>query len=155
MGMRTILWDQDSFDWQIGPGVPSSTVDGRFQQWITSRKGNTDNENGHITLQHEVNENTVGVAMKWLPDVIKNFNVMPIHQCLDDTSPYWEESFVYPKRDGTVPPSTKNTSMSTSPASGSENKDNTNMQQSSSSSLHATVLPSMIAAVMLLFVTFF
>ena len=54
MGMRTILWDEDTNDWNMpGPGggnLQPSTVDGYFEGWIQSRKNGTDNQHGHIVL---------------------------------------------------------------------------------------------------------
>jgi hypothetical protein len=163
MGMRTILWEQDSFDWQIGSGHPSSETDRYFEKWISARNSSADAENGHITLQHELNAETIKIAMKWLPQVAKQFNVMPIHQCLDDTSPYWETNFVYPKRDGSVP-ETKSQVDRTKPTSGTGAKDSIQSQQassspssssSSSSSLHVTLLPFFGVTAMFIYSTYF
>lgn len=158
--MRTILWEQDSFDWQIGSGHPASEVDGYFEKWISARNTSADTTNGHITLQHELNADTIKIAMKWLPQVAKQFNVMPIHQCLDDTSPYWETNFVYPKRDGSVPEVSNPQAESTKAASGgSSDKDSTQVQHtasaSSSSSLHITLLPFFAATAMFAYGSYF
>lgn len=40
---------------------------------------------------------------KWLPKLQEQFNVMPIHQCLNDPYPYWEENWVYPTIDNPSP----------------------------------------------------
>ncbi|KAI8973434.1 hypothetical protein BDF20DRAFT_824072 [Mycotypha africana] len=79
MGMRTFLWDQDTFDWNLA-------------------------NHGHITLQHENNNLTIQISEKWLPELQKTHNVMPIHQCINDPSPYWEQSWVYPTLDNPGPP---------------------------------------------------
>ncbi|KAI8056356.1 hypothetical protein BDF21DRAFT_318392, partial [Thamnidium elegans] len=74
MGMRTILWDQDSNDWNLG--------------------------RGHLKPeQHENSNATILISEKWLPELQKSFNVMPIHKCINDAHPYWEESWVYPTLD--------------------------------------------------------
>lgn len=36
------------------------------------------------------------MSEKWLPKLQETFNVMPIHQCINDPKPYWEENWVYP-----------------------------------------------------------
>lgn len=150
MGMRTILWDQDSFDWQIGPTLPQTTVDERYKKWIADRTVKQDNLNGHITLQHELNADTVKMAMKWLPDVVKNFNVMPIHQCMDDTSPYWETSFVYPKRDGSLPLQATNKANPSYPsASTPKAGQDPSIQFSGSSVLQRTLLPCVTVAALI------
>ncbi|KAI9258516.1 hypothetical protein BY458DRAFT_535107 [Sporodiniella umbellata] len=97
MGMRTILWDQDSFDWNLATGLATEkSIDGHFKDWINARKNGTDNKHGHITLQHENSNQTVLLSEKWLPKIQKVFRVMPIHQCISDPHPYWENDWVYP-----------------------------------------------------------
>ncbi|KAG1439191.1 hypothetical protein G6F56_012368 [Rhizopus delemar] len=97
MGMRTILWDQDSFDWNLSSGhATTKAIDGYFKDWIKARKNGTDNEHGHITLQHENSNHTILLSEKWLPRIQKAFRVMPIHQCLNDPHPYWEQGWEYP-----------------------------------------------------------
>lgn len=44
------------------------------------------------------------ISEKWLPQLQKNFNVMPIHKCINEPHPYWEESWVYPTLDSPDPP---------------------------------------------------
>lgn len=44
------------------------------------------------------------MSEKWLPTLQKTFKVMPIHQCINDPHPYWEESFTYPTLDVPEPP---------------------------------------------------
>lgn len=44
------------------------------------------------------------ISEKWLPQLQKSFNVMPIHKCINDPHPYWEESWVYPTLDSPDPP---------------------------------------------------
>jgi hypothetical protein len=36
------------------------------------------------------------MSEKWLPKLQETFNVMPIHQCINDPKPYWEDNWVYP-----------------------------------------------------------
>jgi hypothetical protein len=36
------------------------------------------------------------MSEKWLPKLQETFNVMPIHQCINDPQPYWEGNWVYP-----------------------------------------------------------
>lgn len=121
MGMQTVIWDEDTDDWNIinkGEGTLSAaTVDGYFEKWISTRKSGAD-KTGHIVLQHELNEATVSMAEKWLPQVQENFNVVPWNQCFNISQPYWETNFVYPVANGSVPVAT-NSSSSVAPASAS------------------------------------
>ncbi|KAG2237530.1 hypothetical protein INT48_005566 [Thamnidium elegans] len=97
MGMRTVLWDEDSNDWAMpapgGGDLPESTVDGYFKGWIADADKQT---HGHIVLEHELNSATVNMTMKWLPTLQKVFNVVPALACNNVTQPYWETQYVYP-----------------------------------------------------------
>ena len=107
MGLTTVLWDEDTNDWNMpgdgGGNLSPSTVDGYFEDWISARKNGTDNKSGHIVLQHELNNATVSMAEKWLPQVQQAFNVVPWNQCFNISQPYWETSFVYPVSNGSTP----------------------------------------------------
>ncbi|CDS07738.1 hypothetical protein LRAMOSA01687 [Lichtheimia ramosa] len=104
MGMRTIIWDRDTNDWGLASqSINATEVDGYYKEWLDSRVDNQDNEHGHITLQHESSRETVEMVEKWLPKLQEQFNVMPIHQCLNDPYPYWEENWVYPTIDNPTP----------------------------------------------------
>ncbi|OZJ02658.1 hypothetical protein BZG36_04416, partial [Bifiguratus adelaidae] len=97
MGMRTILWDWDSNDWNIkgpdGGSLSSSTVDGYFSKWIADAKKTN---HGHIVLEHELSDTTVNVAEKWLPQIQKAFKVVPATECFNISQPYWESQYRYP-----------------------------------------------------------
>ncbi|CAO3687393.1 unnamed protein product [Umbelopsis vinacea] len=99
MGMRTIIWDEDTNDWNMpgsgGGNLPPATVDGYFQGWIDARKNGTDTVSGHVVLEHELNNATVSMAEKWLPTLQTTFNVVPVHECMNISQPYWESAFVY------------------------------------------------------------
>ncbi|KAI9013911.1 hypothetical protein CLU79DRAFT_768474 [Phycomyces nitens] len=115
MGMTTVLWDEDTNDWNMpgtgGGNLPPATVDGYFEKWINARKSGTDNERGHIVLQHELNDATVSMAEKWLPQVQEAFRLVPWNECVELIHPYWEENFVYPPGNPTA------SSSSVSPSS--------------------------------------
>ncbi|KAI8079457.1 hypothetical protein BDF21DRAFT_494038 [Thamnidium elegans] len=112
MGMQTMLWDQDTNDWDMpgdgGGKLAPSKVDGYFEDWIETRKKGTD-KNGHIVLQHELNNATVKMAEKWLPKIQESFNVVSIQQCLNVTQPYWETNWVYPTKNENVTATTNTT----------------------------------------------
>ncbi|KAG0181805.1 hypothetical protein DFQ29_007033 [Apophysomyces sp. BC1021] len=122
MGMTTILWDYDSNDWNMpgtgGGNLSPTTVDGYFEGWIAARKNGTDTEGGHITLQHELNNATVSMAEKWLPQVQQAFKVMPWNQCMNVAQPYWEANFIYPTNNNVtaIKPNATTTTSSTTPA---------------------------------------
>ncbi|KAI8333822.1 hypothetical protein BC941DRAFT_379551 [Chlamydoabsidia padenii] len=116
MGMTTVIWDQDTNDWNMpgsgGGNLPPATVDGYFEGWIEARKNGTDNQTGHIILEHELNNATVSMAEKWLPQIQQTFRVVPYNQCMNISQPYWETNFVYPT-DANPNPTTTNTTTTT------------------------------------------
>jgi hypothetical protein len=115
MGMRTIVWDEDTNDWNMpgdgGGNLSPSTVDGYFKNWIKKGKSGTD-KHGHIVLEHELNNATVKMTEKWLPSLQEVFNVVPIHKCMNISHPYWESNWVYPTDDESNS-NTTSTSLST------------------------------------------
>ncbi|KAI7907984.1 uncharacterized protein BX663DRAFT_547625 [Cokeromyces recurvatus] len=119
MGLRTILWDEDTDDWNmhaLGVGSLSpKKVDAKFKKWINNYKSGKD-RSGHIVLEHELNSVTVNMSMYWMPKIQETFNVIPALSCNGISQPYWEENFVYP-----IPntPSKPSTPISGTCASGS------------------------------------
>ncbi|KAI9286469.1 hypothetical protein BC943DRAFT_320763 [Umbelopsis sp. AD052] len=118
MGLRTIIWDEDTNDWNMpgtgGGNLSPNTVDGYFQGWIDARKNGTDNVSGHVVLEHELNNATVSMAEKWLPTLQTTFNVVPVHECQNISQPYWETGFTYPTENAAN--ATTTTSMSLAPS---------------------------------------
>ena len=100
MGMRTVLWDEDTNDWDMpavngGGGTSTKTVDAAFNKWITNYSSGKDLA-GHIVLEHELNSVTVNMSEFWMPKLQKTFNVIPAMACNGVTKPYWETGFFYP-----------------------------------------------------------
>ncbi|CAO3703758.1 unnamed protein product [Rhizopus stolonifer] len=107
MGTRAILWDHDSFDWNLSFWHSiSKSIDGYFKDWIKARKNGKDKEHGHITLQYENSNHTIMLSKKWLPRIQKAFRVMPIFQCLNYPHPYWEQGWEFPTLKELEPPKT-------------------------------------------------
>ncbi|ORE08315.1 glycoside hydrolase/deacetylase [Rhizopus microsporus var. microsporus] len=98
MGLSTIIWDSDSFDWKLPSSANGyagtyndSTVDGFFQGWIDKRKNGQDTKRGHIVLEHETSDMTIKVTERWLPQLKQVFDVKRVHDCAPQLpSPYWE-----------------------------------------------------------------
>ncbi|CAO0792469.1 unnamed protein product [Mucor circinelloides] len=99
MGMRTVLWNRDTNDWDMpAPGggkLAPSKVDGYFKSWINEEKSGK-NKEGVLVLEHELNHATVNMTEKWLPTVKETFNVVSAMTCNNVLQPYWETDFKYP-----------------------------------------------------------
>ncbi|KAF9372228.1 hypothetical protein CPB97_001380 [Podila verticillata] len=90
MGMRTILWDLDTNDWNI-PGDLT----------LANREKGNDTVHGHVCLEHELSNSTITLDEFWLPTIQSLYQTMPATSCNNVAQPYWEENFVYPIQ-GTV-----------------------------------------------------
>ncbi|OBZ85069.1 Chitin deacetylase [Choanephora cucurbitarum] len=127
MGMRTVLWDEDTNDWNMsgapdGGDLSPNVVDGYFKQWIADQEAGNQTT-GHVVLEHELNHRTVNMTMFWLPTLQKKFNVLPALACNNVTQPYWEEQYVYPIKNMAVNSSTPTSSNSTSNGSAAKTTD--------------------------------
>lgn len=120
MGMQTILWDEDTNDWNMpgdgGGNLSPSKVDGYFEGWIKSQQSGKETH-GHIVLEHELNNATVKMTEKWLPKLQETFNVNTIQHCMNISQPYWETNWVYPTAANPNPVSNSSTTNSTSTSS--------------------------------------
>ncbi|KAI8089483.1 uncharacterized protein BX664DRAFT_365499 [Halteromyces radiatus] len=139
MGLRTVVWDQDSNDWNMpgdgGGNLPWDTVNGYFEDWVAARKNGSDNQHGHITLEHELNNATVKMTEKWLPTLQQTFNVKSIHDCMGISQPYWEQNWVYPANaSGNSSTHTNSTTSSSTSPSASANGGNASAAGASSGS---------------------
>ncbi|KAF8974137.1 hypothetical protein BGZ46_009734 [Entomortierella lignicola] len=146
MGLRTIIWDLDTNDWQIysdsqGPAAPDpisyTTANDTVAGWMANRENGNDTAHGHITLEHELSNSTITLAEFWLPTIQTLYKTIPATACNNIAQPYWEENFIYPiqgdvaySTNGTATPNVKapsygnftnSTSTSTSGSSTSPN----------------------------------
>lgn len=94
MGLSTILWNSDSFDWKL-PSFANdyqgtfndSIIDGFFKGWIQSKLSH-----GRIVLEHETSDVTIKTTERWLPTLQKYYSVKKVHACAPELSnPYWEQ----------------------------------------------------------------
>ncbi|KAG2171829.1 hypothetical protein INT43_008209 [Umbelopsis isabellina] len=153
MGMRTIIWDEDTNDWNMpgegGGNLPPATVDGYFQGWIDARKNGSDTASGHVVLEHELNNATVSMAEKWLPQIKQVFNVVPVHECQNISQPYWESNFVYPTEDNSS--STTSSSLSLAPSAqstgGSSSSSSSSAEASAAAASQASGAGKIVAGV--------
>ncbi|KAF8981142.1 hypothetical protein BGZ46_003196 [Entomortierella lignicola] len=85
MGMRTIIWDEDTNDWNIngdqvapGPGaITYETANNTVNGWIQQRESGNDTKTGHVVLEHELSNATITLTEFWLPTIQKLFKTMP------------------------------------------------------------------------------
>ena len=91
LGLRTIIWEDDTNDWKIGEGATKSQVEQNYKNIA----GKADKESP-IVLAHELNTNTMETFMKMEPTISKAYkHIVPITACQNVTKPY-PEDITYP-----------------------------------------------------------
>ncbi|GHT84464.1 hypothetical protein FACS1894129_1140 [Actinomycetota bacterium] len=99
LGLRTIIWDHDTDDWDIKPDGAETTeqIDSNYQKIIDLAAQGKVNDKGIVVLTHEINSQTMKEFMKMFPKVKKAYNnVVPLTACMNATTPYAEEDIKYP-----------------------------------------------------------
>lgn len=67
-GLETVPWDKDSGDWAISTGTyTKQQVDSTMNGWLSGPKSP-----GLNILEHELNDNTIGVFMDSFPAMVSN-----------------------------------------------------------------------------------
>nr|CAG8439515.1 9661_t:CDS:2 [Entrophospora candida] len=82
LGYTIVLWELDSFDWMVVQDTtyPVEYITGNFTAWAD----NTTATAGHITLGHDLYEETVDLAPQYFPIVTgKGFNVKTVGGCIN------------------------------------------------------------------------
>lgn len=91
LGLRTILWEEDTNDWKIGDGATKPQVEDNYKK-IAGMAG----QKSPIVLAHELNPDTMKMFVKMEPTIKKAYkNVVPLTACLNVTKPYVED-ITYP-----------------------------------------------------------
>lgn len=94
LGLRSILWSADTTDWQVKPSGTLSKAE--IDQVYANIIGNVSETVGNIVLSHEINGDTMDIAMEQYPNIIAKFeHVVPLTACMNWTSPY-AEKITYP-----------------------------------------------------------
>ena len=95
LGMRTILWEDDTNDWKILPepnGLPTSQIDQNYQSIIDKASSESP-----IVLTHEINAHTMKEFQKMYPKIKDAYkNVVPLTACQNVTQPYPDSDIKYP-----------------------------------------------------------
>ncbi len=99
LGLETVLWTDDTDDWEIQPRgpLPKSTIDANYAAIIAKNSTPALEQSGIIVLTHEITGGTMEEAMQQYPAITAAYkNVAPVEVCLNNTTPYYETDIVYP-----------------------------------------------------------
>ncbi|KAF9964677.1 chitin deacetylase, partial [Mortierella alpina] len=100
MGYTSVIWDYDTNDWDTCPPdgkTPVSVVDASFTKWIADAPND---KTGHITLEHELCDSSVDLAIAHLPQLQATWKTMPVSACMNNSHPYKEQSITLATMDG-------------------------------------------------------
>jgi len=95
LGYRTIIWKQDTNDWELSDLSKKGKVQKDYKK-IISKAG----KESPIVLAHELYNSTMGTFMENYDELSKAYkNVVPVTACQNVTSPYLEGDILYPTFD--------------------------------------------------------
>ncbi|PKI82903.1 hypothetical protein MVES1_003767 [Malassezia vespertilionis] len=98
LGLRTIVWDHDTDDWNIVPGGKQSTakIESNYQKIIDAGKNGSTADKGIMVLTHELTNQTMDMFMNEYSKVKAAYkNLVPISACMNASSPYVEDQPTY------------------------------------------------------------
>ncbi|KAI1315934.1 chitin deacetylase [Mortierella claussenii] len=124
MGYTSVIWDYDTNDWQMSPGgtKTEAQVDQDIAGWIANAPKD---KTGHITLEHELYQNTVNAAITNLPKIQATWKTMPVSACMNDAHPYRETNITLATINGATTGVNQGNSTSTTSASTGTNATST------------------------------
>jgi len=120
LGLRTIIWQYNSNDWEVGENnITEADVDANYQALIDRAQNGTFATTGTIMLTHELNNYTMQEAMNWYSQLKSAFTyIVPVLAALNQTQPYVESNITGPTFqqyiDGQITTTASNSSNSTS-----------------------------------------
>ncbi|KAF7344425.1 Carbohydrate esterase family 4 protein [Mycena sanguinolenta] len=99
LGLETIIWKYDTFDWQandaaITPPVTPQDVQNNYNTFINDATSGDFNTIGAIVLTHELNNFTMQTAIDNYEKLVAAFDhIMPVGVALNKTTPYVETNY--------------------------------------------------------------
>ncbi|KAJ6602826.1 carbohydrate esterase family 4 protein [Mycena vulgaris] len=99
LGLETIMWGFDAFDWQAnvtGPVTPAD-VQSKYDDLMAKAGQGAFDSVGAIILTHELNNYTMQTAIDNYPKLVKAFDhIVPVGVAQNKTHPYQETTYTQP-----------------------------------------------------------
>lgn len=98
LGLRTIMWNTDTNDWNVEPygPIPTASLRETYSSIIAQATQPAALNGGIIVLEHELEDSAMNMSIEQYPAVKKAWkNVVPLTACLNITNPY-PEDITYP-----------------------------------------------------------
>ncbi|KAJ3920274.1 putative chitin deacetylase [Lentinula edodes] len=98
LGLQTIIWQYDSFDWEEQSGnITAAQVYANYDNFIAKAGNGTFDSEGSIMLTHELNNFTMQTAVTYYPKLKDAFKyLVPVGVALNKTQPYVETNYSLP-----------------------------------------------------------
>lgn len=99
LGLRTILWEDDTSDWDIKPDEtkPTASIDANYKSIMSKQTAGKYSTAGPIILTHEISNATMTEFERMYSKMKKSFkHIVPVTACLNVTRPYAEDTLTYP-----------------------------------------------------------
>jgi hypothetical protein len=116
LGLRTIIWQYDSFDWEEQSGnITAAQVYQNYNNFIDKAQNGTFNNEGSIMLTHELNNFTMQTAVTYYSQLRNAFKyLVPVGVALNKTQPYVETNYTLPTFEQYIADHPNNNSSSSS-----------------------------------------
>ncbi|KAI7906998.1 uncharacterized protein BX663DRAFT_494459 [Cokeromyces recurvatus] len=115
LGLTAVIWNEDTDDWSADSPATLQAVEQNYEDFIRMGTNGTFAESGNIVLTHEINNTTMSLALKYLPDIMSSYKqVISVATCHNISYPYFEDFEWTDVLNRTIP---SNTSTTIAPAS--------------------------------------
>ena len=98
LGLETIIWTDDTDDWQVLPmgTKPTSVIEANYKSIIAKETQGASAGQGNIVLTHEISAGTMDMFMAQYANIKNVFkHIVPLTACKNQTKPY-PEDITYP-----------------------------------------------------------
>ncbi|KAJ3716638.1 putative chitin deacetylase [Lentinula raphanica] len=151
LGLQTIIWQYDSFDWEEQAGnITAAQVYANYDNFIARVENGTFDSEGSIMLTHELNNFTMQTAVTYYPKLKDAFkHLVPVGVALNKTQPYVETNYSLPTFEEYISGNTTTNSSSSTNSTSS----GTSHSSSSSATLTHTINSPLLALISLAVLT--
>lgn len=92
LGLTAVMWNLDTDDWNAGLTKTVADVQNTYDQFIDMGKNDTFANTGNIVLSHEINNETMSLAIQNLPNIQAAYKqVINVATCFNISRPYFED----------------------------------------------------------------
>jgi len=147
LGLRTIIWKYDTFDWEEQSGnITAQQVYENYNNFLGDVANGTFLDVGAIVLTHELNNFTMQTAIDYYPQLKAAFRYMvPVGVALNKTQPYLEANYSLPTFEqyiaGTITTNATNPANTTNSSTSSSASSSSSSSSNSAATLYRTISP--------------